>query len=144
MLALHHLASKHSPATTHHPPLSPCSLEKPETLGSGQVLGAMLHLLSLTLARVPNAVLRAKFGAGSALLCGILEAKQEDAAVAKNAVPCVGALLAAHNPADWPAAVRPFNLLLRWADGGVRVWEQSSASSSRLSPGAGHNGAASL
>lgn len=33
----------------------------------------------------------------------------------KNAVPCLGQLLAAHNPADWPSAIRPFNLLLRWA-----------------------------
>lgn len=33
----------------------------------------------------------------------------------KNAVPCLGQLLAAHNPADWPSAIRPFNLLLRCA-----------------------------
>ena len=40
---------------------------------------------------------------------------QGEAAVVKNAVPCLGQLLAAHNPADWPSAIRPFNLLLRWA-----------------------------
>ena len=57
------------------PPL-PRSLENPETLGSGEVLAAMCHLLSLVLQRVPNAILRAKFAAGSAVLCGILEAKQ--------------------------------------------------------------------
>lgn len=28
------------------------------------------------LARVPNAILRAKFGAGSALLCSVVDAKQ--------------------------------------------------------------------
>lgn len=39
---------------------------------------------------------------------------QGEAAVVKNAVPCLGQLLAAHNPADWPSAIRPFNLLLRW------------------------------
>lgn len=68
------------PAATQPAALPVCarvrSLEKPETLASGQVLGAMCHLLALVLARVPNAVLRAKFGAGSALLCGIVEAKQ--------------------------------------------------------------------
>lgn len=37
---------------------------------------------------------------------------QADAAVVKNAVPCLGQLLAAFNHADWPSAVRPFNLLL--------------------------------
>ncbi|PRW60392.1 ARM repeat superfamily [Chlorella sorokiniana] len=88
------------------------SLEKPETLASSEVLAAMCHLLSLVLARVPNAILRAKFGAGSALLCGVVEAKQGEAAVVKNAVPCLGQLLAAHNPADWPSAIRPFNMLL--------------------------------
>ena len=36
--------------------------------------------------------------------------------MAKNAIPCLGQLLAAFNHADWPSAVRPFNLLLR------RVW----------------------
>ncbi|EFN50547.1 hypothetical protein CHLNCDRAFT_137227, partial [Chlorella variabilis] len=52
------------------------SLEKPETLASGEVLAAMCHLLSLVLGRVPNQILRAKFAAGSQVLCGILEAKQ--------------------------------------------------------------------
>ncbi|PSC74246.1 ARM repeat superfamily [Micractinium conductrix] len=98
------------------------SLEKPETLASGEVLAAMLHLLSLVLARVPNAILRSKFGAGSALLCSILEAKQADTAVAKNAVPCLGQLLAAFNPADCPSAVRPLNLLLSLClDGRAKV-----------------------
>lgn len=32
----------------------------------------------------------------------------------KNVVPCLAQLLAAFNHADWPSAVRPFNLLLRW------------------------------
>lgn len=35
-----------------------------------------LLLFLQVLARVPNAILRAKFGAGSALLCGVVEAKQ--------------------------------------------------------------------
>ena len=58
------------------PALRCCSLEKPETLASGEVLAAMCHLLSLVLGRVPNQILRAKFAAGSQVLCGILEAKQ--------------------------------------------------------------------
>jgi hypothetical protein len=53
-----------------------CSLEKPETLASGEVLAAMCHLLSLVLSRVPNQILRAKFAASSQVLCSILEAKQ--------------------------------------------------------------------
>ena len=44
----------------------------------------MLHAATLllrtstlqVLARVPNAILRAKFGAGSTLLCSVVEAKQ--------------------------------------------------------------------
>ena len=153
------------------PALRCCSLEKPETLASGEVLAAMCHLLSLVLGRVPNQILRAKFAAGSQVLCGILEAKQVrpnhrqaplsslparfcsaqalhnlrarrppppppppcfpqpaalpcsspapmqgDVAVVKNAVPCLGQLLAAVNHADWPSAVRPFTLLQRWLD----------------------------
>ena len=53
------------------------SLEK--TAGpaaSSEVLAAMCHLLSLVLGRVPNSVLRAKFGAGAALLRGVMEAKR--------------------------------------------------------------------
>jgi hypothetical protein len=42
---------------------------------------------------------------------------QGDTGVAKNAVPCLGQLLAAFNHADWPSAVRPFNLLLRCEGG---------------------------
>ena len=41
-------------------------MEKPETAASSEVLAAMCHLLSIVLGRVPNAILRAKFGAGSA------------------------------------------------------------------------------
>ncbi|KAL4855011.1 RRP12-like protein [Chlorella vulgaris] len=88
------------------------SLEKPETMASSEVLAAMCHLLSLVLGRVPNQVLRSKFSAGSQVLCGILEAKQSDTAVAKHVLPCLGQMLAAFNHADWPSAVRPFNLLL--------------------------------
>lgn len=84
MPALLHCSRAACRAACLTPPLLPCtpssschgSLEKPETLASGEVLAAMLHLLSLVLARVPNAILRSKFGAGSALLCSILEAKQ--------------------------------------------------------------------
>ena len=38
---------------------------------------------------------------------------QGEAAVLKNAVPCLGQLLAAFNHADWPSAAGPFSLLLR-------------------------------
>lgn len=53
----------------------------------------------------------------------------------KNAVPCLGALLAAHNTADWPAAVRPFNLLIRcgqsgaWSGGCPALLEPAAAAS---------------
>ena len=40
---------------------------------------------------------------------------QGEAAVLKNAVPCLGQLLAAFNHADWPSAAGPFSLLLRYA-----------------------------
>lgn len=74
------------PACTSTPPcanLPPAcrSLEKPESLASGEVLAAMCHLLSIVLGRVPNQVLRAKFAAGSQVLCAIMDAKQVGGAV---------------------------------------------------------------
>jgi hypothetical protein len=44
---------------------------------------------------------------------------QGDAAVTKNAVPCLGQLLGAFNHADWPSAARPFGMLLRWVTLGI-------------------------
>lgn len=63
-------------------------MEKPETAASSEVLAAMCHLLSIVLGRVPNAILRAKFGAGSAVLCGIVESKQVGGAGGQQ--PCAG------------------------------------------------------
>ncbi len=46
--------------------------------GAAELLLSTADLLAAlqVLARVPNAILRAKFGAGSTLLCGVVEAKQ--------------------------------------------------------------------
>ena len=208
------LVSQHPPCRPALPCTAPpaCSLEKPETLASSEVLAAMCHLLSLVLGRVPNSILRSKFAAGSQVVCNIVEAKQVggwlggdlidwkasrqadgssfqlyvttqpalpagclkgglcarifqlprqadrclhhgsssphatqlllplpahhsplspmqgDAAVVKNAVPCLGQLLAAFNHADWPSAVRPFNLLLRWAHSTVQTLRAAACS----------------
>eukprot|EP00887_Chlorella_sp_A99_P003957 scaffold11.g3957.t1 len=88
------------------------SLEKPESLASNAMLAAMCTLLALVLPRLPTAVLRSKFGQSATALAAVAEAKQEDAAVLRPALGCLAQVLAAAGVADWPAALRPLNILL--------------------------------
>lgn len=87
-------------------------MEKPETLASNEVLAAMCTLLSLVLPRLPNAVLAGKAGQCGSVLAAVVEAKATEPGVLRPALSCLSFVLAAAGPADWPAALRPFNLLL--------------------------------
>ncbi|RMZ56722.1 hypothetical protein APUTEX25_002811 [Auxenochlorella protothecoides] len=88
------------------------SLERPDVARSPPLLAGMATLLNSLLPRVPNPVLRAKFAPASALLRGLLAGAGTDAQLARPALGALCQVLAAADPADWPAALPSFGLVL--------------------------------
>lgn len=88
------------------------ALEQPETIKSPQVTLAACTLLSTILARVPNAVLRAKFNGCVKVISGIVERFKDQAPVAKASLSCLSQVVVAMDPTNFPSALAPFTLLL--------------------------------
>lgn len=88
------------------------SLGQPAARDSNEVTAAMCRVMAAVLDRVPNGVLRLRFTSASKLLVSVLETRGSDGALARAVLPCLCQVLAALNPADWPAAARPFALVL--------------------------------
>lgn len=78
-----------------------------------QVVAAMCTILGVTLARVPNATLQSKFVGCTKILGGIMASYSDNGPLYKSALGCLCQVVAAMDPANWPAAAGPFALVLR-------------------------------
>eukprot|EP00878_Enallax_costatus_P036532 GHUV01041032.1.p1 GENE.GHUV01041032.1~~GHUV01041032.1.p1 ORF type:complete len:246 (+),score=51.10 GHUV01041032.1:709-1446(+) len=88
------------------------ALDRPDAQGSAVTAQAMCTVLGVTLTRVPNSVLRAKFVSSVQLLGKVVAMHKQQAPACKGALLCLGQVLAAVEPGAWHAAVPGFQLLL--------------------------------
>lgn len=78
-----------------------------------QVASAVCTLLAAVIPSVPNAVLRTKSAPAVLKFVAVIDARRSEAPVVKPALTCLGQVLPKVTVQEWPAAIRPFNLVLR-------------------------------
>lgn len=109
------------------------ALEQPATQATSQACAAVFAFLGLILPRVPNGILRAKFVGCTSVIGKALEAHRLQAGAARSGILCLGQVLCALDPTNWPAAVSPFTLLLSFTlDERPKVRKQSHTSTFEL------------
>lgn len=105
------------------------SLERPGTLDSPVVATAICSLLSFVLPRCAPSVLHLRMNESLKMFNSILERSEQNHALQKAAILCLGGLLKSADPEEWTGAAASFHhLLILGIDGKPKVRRKAASS----------------